>query len=65
MAKVKIEGLITQLDEELSKALNSTLRKHFENDQYSAKEVFKTFKKELVEKCNSWEAIPNKYIKNG
>lgn len=64
MAKVKIDGLINELEDELRKALTSTLRKHFENDQYSAKEVYKTFQKELVEKCNSWEEIPNKWVKN-
>jgi len=64
MAKVKIEGFISELEEELKKALTSTLRKHFENDQYSAKEVYRTFQKELVEKCNSWEEVPNKFIKN-
>jgi len=65
MAKVKIEGFVIEMEKELRKALTSTLRKHFEHDQYSAKEVYKTFEKQLVDKCNSWEAIPNKFIKNG
>jgi len=64
MAKVKIDGFIDELNAEIKKALTSTLRKHFDEDTYSEKEIYKTFQKELVEKCNSWENIPNKYIKN-
>ncbi len=62
MARIKINGFLDELEEELSKAMTSTLRKHFEKDQYSSKEFYKTFKKELIERCNNWESIPNKYI---
>ncbi len=64
MAKVKIDGFIEELEAELKKALVSTLRKHFEENTYVDKAVFKTFRKEFIEKCNSWEQLPNKYIKN-
>ncbi len=64
MAKVKIEGLLDQLEVEMKKTLSSTLRKHFDEGSYSEKEVYKTFCKEFIDKCNSWESIPNKYIKN-
>jgi len=62
MAKIKMEGFIDELEAEIKKALTSTLRKHFEEGSYSEKIVFKTFQKELIEKCNSWEEIPNKYV---
>ena len=64
MAKIKITGFLDELEVEIKKALTSTLRKHFDNNLYSSKEIYKTFEKELIDKCNSWEAIPNKYIKN-
>lgn len=63
MAKIKIQGLCDELESELKKALTSTLRKHFDSDDFSIKDIYKTFQKELIEKCNSWENVPNKYIK--
>ena len=65
MAKIKITGFVDELESELKQALTSTLRKHFDKDLYSIKEVYKTFVKEIEDKCNSWEHLPNKYIKNG
>jgi len=64
MAKVKIDGFIDELESEIKKALTVTLRKHFDPELYAVKDVFKTFQKELIDKCDSWETIPNKYVKN-
>jgi cob(I)alamin adenosyltransferase len=65
MAKIKITGFIDELESELKQALTTTLRKHFDQDLYNIKEVYKTFEQALEDKCNSWEHLPNKYIKNG
>ena len=64
MAKVNIEEFIDHLDVEIRKALELTVREHFPNQEYNAKALFKTFKIETVKKCDSWERIPNKYIKS-
>ena len=63
MAKIKIQGLCDELESELKQALTSTLRKHFDMEDHSIKDIFRTFQKELIDKCNSWENLPNKYIK--
>jgi len=64
MAKVKIEGLLETLEAEFKKAIQSTLRKQLEEGSYNEKDFISTFKKELIDKCNTFENIPNKYIKN-
>ncbi len=64
MAKVNIEEFIEHLDREIKKALESTIREHFPNQEYNTRAVFKTFKEEVTKKCNSWENVPNKYIRS-
>lgn len=64
MAKINIAALVEQLESEFKKALTSTIHKEFGDIDFNAKEVFGTFKNELVDKCNSWEALPNKHIKS-
>ena len=36
MAKLKIEGLLEELEAEFKKAISSTLRVHFDPEQYTA-----------------------------
>lgn len=64
MAKLNIEEIIGHLDVEFRKALDATIREHFSSRDFNSREVFKTFKKEVGDKCNSWENIPNKYIRS-
>ena len=64
MAKIKVDGLVEEMETEFKQALLSTLRRHFDKDIYSEKAVTKTFLAQLKEKCNSWEEVPNKYIKS-
>jgi len=63
MAKINIQEFADHLDEEIRKALEATIREHFPHQEYNARAVSKTFKKQLTKKCNSWEDIPNKYIR--
>ena len=64
MAKINIEEIIKHLDVEFRKALDSTVREHFSNQEFNSRAVFKTFTKEVTNKCNSWEKIPNKFIRS-
>lgn len=64
MAKIKIDGFIEELEVELKKTIEATMRLHFDEGSYSSKEIYKSFKKELIERCNSWESIPNKFVRS-
>ncbi|PMD83726.1 hypothetical protein BWI97_27075 [Siphonobacter sp. BAB-5405] len=63
MAEIKIEEVIDYLDYDMKYALEQTMKKHFPNATFSKEEVFKTFKAEVYRKCNTWEKIPDKLIK--
>jgi len=60
-----MDGFIDYKEAEFKQALLSTLRKHFDKDSYSDKEVYKTFKAQMKDKFYSLEEVPNKYIKRG
>ncbi len=64
MAKVKIEEVIDHLESEFRDALKATLREHFPDEDFNPRTVFKTFKKQVYQKCNDWERIPNKFIRS-
>lgn len=64
MARIKIDEMVGHLEKEFRKALTSTLYKEFGELEFNAKDVYQTFKKELTEQCNSWENLPNKFVKN-
>jgi len=63
MAKINTVEVIDQLEDQIRKALHATLREHFPDLEFNARAVYKTFKKQVDKKCNSWEDIPNKYIR--
>ena len=64
MAKLNIVEVIDHLETEFRKALNATLREQFPNQDFNSRTVFKTFKNEISNRCNSWEKIPNKYLRS-
>ncbi len=64
MAKIKVDAFVSQLETEFKKALTSTIYKELGDIEFNTKDLFNTFKKELVDKCDTWETLPNKHIKN-
>ena len=62
MAKVKVEEIIDHLDREMRKALEATLIEHFPNQDFDTRTVFRTFKRQVYRKCNTWENVPDKYV---
>ena len=64
MAKLNIEQIIDHLDREIRKALDATMREHFPHQDFNSRAVFDTFKKQVEKKCDSWESVPNKYIRS-
>jgi len=64
MAKLHIKEIIGHLEREMRKALEATMREHFPDQEFNGKAVYKTFNQQVEKKCNTWEIIPNKYIKS-
>lgn len=63
MAKIQTVEVIDHLEDQIRKALAETLREHFPDQEFTARAVYKTFIKQVDKKCNSWEDIPNKYVR--
>ncbi|MDY0904533.1 hypothetical protein [Pedobacter sp. CFBP9032] len=62
MAKVKIEEIIDYIDTDIRKALSETIKKHFPNEDFNDREVFRTFKRMISRKCSSWENVPDGFV---
>jgi len=62
MAKVKIEDVIDHLDTEIRRALEETIKSHFPNQNFNAREVFRTFVRMVGRKCSTWENVPDHYV---
>jgi hypothetical protein len=62
MARVKIEEILDHLDSDIRNALQQTLEEHFPDQEFNPREVFRTFKRMVSRKCNTWETVPDKYV---
>ena len=62
MAKVKIEDVVDHLSLEFRRALDETIKEHFQNQAFDSSEVFRTFKRQVYRKCNVWEEVPDRYV---
>lgn len=62
MAKVKIEEVIDHIDYDIRRALEETIKHHFPDTSFSSHEVFRTFKRMVGRKCNTWENVPDDYV---
>ncbi|MEO9870874.1 hypothetical protein [Ekhidna sp.] len=64
MARIKVEDIVDHLDREFRKALENTLEEHFPNENFDARDVFRTFKRKIRRKCNTWENVPDRFVED-
>lgn len=62
MARVKIEYVVDHLSSQFRRALEATLQEHFPNEPYDSHAVFRTFKRMVSRKCNTWENVSDSYV---
>ncbi len=60
MAKIKIEGVMEYLDNDIRKALKETLEQHFPGQHIDISEVFRTFVRTVGR--STWHNIPDRYL---
>ncbi len=61
----KAVELMNHLDSEMKSASIATLVQHFPDQQYSSDVIFRTFKRMVARKCDTWVIIPdNLVVKN-
>jgi len=63
MAHVKIEEIIEHLEYEMKRALGDAVSKTLPDVSVDRSRLFKEFIKAVGRKCNTWEQIPEKYVR--
>ncbi len=62
MTHIQIEEIMNHLDSEMKSALRVTLSQYFPDQQYSSDAVFRTFKRMVARKCDSWIIVPDNLV---
>ena len=63
MAKVNIEEIIEHLDYDIKRALEDTFVRCYPGISIDRNRLFKEFVKAIRRKCNTWEKVPDRYIR--
>lgn len=64
MARIKIEGVLDHLDNELRQALEEAVRSSIPDANYDIRRLYKDFVRAAERKCSTWERIPDRYVQN-
>jgi len=64
MAQVQIEEIVDHLSTEMRKALEDAVRSVAPTAQIDSIALFKAFRKAVGRKCNTWEHVPDFYVKH-
>ncbi|KNY30163.1 hypothetical protein [Pseudobacteroides cellulosolvens] len=62
MGRVNIEKVIDHLNSDIRKALRDAVEEVTELENFDEYELFRTFKRKVRSKCNTWENVPDNYI---
>jgi hypothetical protein len=63
MAKVKIEEIVDHLDSEMRRALEDALREVAPGIEIDSYVFFRAFRRAVGRKCNTWESVPDGFIR--
>jgi dephospho-CoA kinase len=64
MAQVDIEEVIDHLSSEMRKALVIAVNDVIPDADYDERQLFKAFRKAVRRKCNTWEQVPDQYVRD-
>jgi hypothetical protein len=62
MAKIKIEGVLKQLDYEIKRAFIKTVKKEFPDKEFDERKIYKEFVEAVLGECKRWESMPDDVI---
>jgi hypothetical protein len=62
MAKVRIEAVLENLDSDMKKALDDTMREYAPNVRYNSGDLFRFFLKRVYQPCSTWESVPDSCV---
>lgn len=64
MAQVEIEGIVGHLSSEMCRALEAAVEEVIPNIQFDRHELFRAFRRAIRRKCNTWEQVPDSYVRD-
>lgn len=63
MARVKIEEVVDDLNNELRSALNAAVREVLPEAEFDRYELFRAFKRAVGRKCNTWARVRDSHVR--
>jgi hypothetical protein len=64
MAHVQIEQIVDHLSHEMRRALQDAIREALPNVRVDAHALFRSFSRAVGRKCNTWEQVPDQYVRD-
>ena len=64
MAKIDMEGAVDHLRSEMRRALADSVRDTIPDVEFDEYELYRSFRRAVRRKCNSWEKIPDKCLRD-
>ena len=62
MARINIEGIIDDLDVQIKRALEDSVKQVIPEAEFDTRKLFREFKRSLAHRCNTWENVPDRYV---
>lgn len=64
MAQVQPEEIVDHLSSEFRRALEEVFSEHAPGVDVDIHEVFRHFRRAVRRKCNTWETVPDRFVKS-
>ncbi|MCE7517178.1 MULTISPECIES: hypothetical protein [Halomonadaceae] len=63
MAEVEIEEIIDHLSSEMKRALEAAVQDVKPDANIDRNDLFRAFRRAVRRKCNTWETVPDQYVR--
>ncbi|MBR9763869.1 MAG: hypothetical protein GYB53_10175 [Rhodobacteraceae bacterium] len=57
MASIHVESVLSELDSDLKRALEATIKKEFPEAEFNRNALYRAFVKQARKKCSTWEQV--------
>lgn len=62
MARVKVDGIISDLDRSFKSALDKTVKKTFPDQAFDRDALFRDFVRAIGNECKDWEQVLDRHV---
>ena len=64
MAQIAIEEVVDHLRMEMKRALEQAVNEVLPESDFDRQALYRAFKRAVRRKCNTWESVPDHYVKS-